>query len=433
MTLRTGQSRALFTRAQHVIPGGVNSPVRAFRAVGGEPLFIARASGAHLWDADGNKLIDHVGSWGPMILGHAHPRVVAVVTEQTALGTSYGAPTRLEVEMAEAIHRIMPSMELVRMVSSGTEAAMSAARLARGVTGRPKIVKFEGCYHGHADSFLIKAGSGAATFGQPDSPGVTEGVAQDTLIADYNSLDSVDALFDAYPGQIAAIIVEPVAGNMGVVPPRPGFLAGLREICDEADAILIYDEVMTGFRVARGGARQKYAIRPDLTLLGKIVGGGLPAAAYGGRGDLMESVAPTGPVYQAGTLSGNPLAMAAGLATLRTIEEDPGIYDRLEARGAALEKGLNQAIARHGAPCSVARVGSMWTLFFTPGPVTDWKSAAASDTAMFGRWFHALLGAGIYVAPSQFEANFLSDAHTDADIEATLAAADAALEAAVAA
>ena len=432
MPMRTDQSRALFARATNLMPGGVNSPVRAYRAVGGEPLFIARAAGAHLWDADGNELIDHVGSWGPMILGHAHPKVVRAVTEQAALGTSYGAPTRLEVEMAEAIRRFMPSMELVRMVSSGTEAAMSAARLARGVTGRSKIVKFEGCYHGHGDSFLIKAGSGAATFATPDSPGVTEGVAQDTLIADYNSLESVERLYEAHPEQIAAVFVEPVAGNMGVVPPLPGFLAGLREICTEEDTILVFDEVMTGFRVARGGARQKFAIRPDLTLLGKIVGGGLPAAAYGGRGDLMESVSPSGPVYQAGTLSGNPLAMAAGLATLRAIEEDPTLYERLESKGAALQKGMSEAIARRGAPCTLARVGSMWTLFFTRGPVTDWRSAAASDTAMFGRWFHAMLEAGIYVAPSQFEANFLGGAHTDADIEATVAAADAALAQAVA-
>lgn len=432
MTLRTEQSRALFGRAQNLMPGGVNSPVRAFRAVGGEPLFIARAAGARLWDADGNELIDHVGSWGPMILGHAHPAVVRAIAEQAPLGTSYGAPTRLEVEMAEAIHRFMPSIELVRMVSSGTEAAMAAVRLARGVTGRPKIVKFEGCYHGHADSFLIKAGSGAATFGQPDSPGVTEGTAQDTLIADYNSLDAVDALFEAYPEQIAAVVVEPVAGNMGVVPPRPGFLAGLRDICSEEDAILVYDEVMTGFRVARGGARQKYAIKPDLTLLGKIVGGGLPAAAYGGRGDLMESVSPSGPVYQAGTLSGNPLAMAAGLATLRAIEEDATLYERLEAKGAALEKGIAEAIARRGAPARLARVGSMWTLFFTPHVVTDWKTASTADTAMFGRWFRAMLENGIYIAPSQFESNFLCDAHTDEDIDATVAAADAALEAALA-
>jgi len=293
-------------------------------------------------------------------------------------------------------------------------------------------VKFAGCYHGHADAFLIKAGSGAATFGQPDSPGVPEGVAQDTLIADYNSLDAVDDLFAAFPEQIAAVIVEPVAGNMGVVAPRPGFLAGLREICSEEDAILVFDEVMTGFRVARGGARQKYAIRPDLTLMGKILGGGLPAAAYGGRGDLMESVSPSGPVYQAGTLSGNPLAMAAGLATLRVIEEDSTLYERLEAKGAALEKGIAEAIARRGAPAHIARVGSMWTLFFTPDPVVDWKTASAADTRKFARWFRAMLDYGIYVAPSQFEANFLSDAHTEADIDITVAAADGALEAALA-
>ena len=425
--LKNDTSKALFERARRLIPGGVNSPVRAFRAVGGDPHFIASGSGSRIVDEDGNEFIDHVGSWGPMILGHAHPAVVEAVTRQAARGASFGAPTRGEVEMAETVSRLVPSVEMLRMVSSGTEATLSAVRLARGATGRAKIVKFEGCYHGHADAFLIKAGSGAATFGHPDSPGVTEGTARDTLIAPFNSLDAVSGIFAQNPGAVAAVIVEPVVGNMGVVIPLPGFLEGLRDLCTREGAILIFDEVMTGFRLALGGAQQRFGIGPDLTTLGKIIGGGLPAAAYGGRRDLMEKIAPAGPVYQAGTLSGNPLAVAAGLATLRTIEADPSFYDRLEAKGAALEAGVAGALAKHGYPCRLARCGSMWTLFFTKDDVNDWTGAAKSDTGRFGRWFRGMLARGIYVAPSQFEANFLSIAHTDADIDATVKASSAAL------
>lgn len=414
------------------MPGGVNSPVRAFAAVGGEPLFIASASGSRIRDEDGRELIDCVGSWGPMILGHGHRAVVRAVAGQIERGASFGAPTRLEVELAEAVVRMVPSVEMLRMVSSGTEATFAALRLARGATARPKIVKFEGCYHGHADSFLIKAGSGAATFGQPDSPGVTEGTARDTLIARYNSLESVRALFQANPEAIAAVIVEPVVGNMGVVLPQSGFLAGLREICSSEGSLLIFDEVMTGFRLSKGGAQERYGIRPDLTTLGKILGGGLPAASYGGRRDLMERIAPSGPIYQAGTLSGNPLAMAAGLATLGVLESDGEIYTRLEARGAALQAGVAENLARHGYPCWIARAASMWTLFFTSGEPRDWPGAARSDTARFARWFQAMLGRGVYVAPSQFEANFLSDAHSDEDVESIVAASAEALEAAFA-
>jgi glutamate-1-semialdehyde 2,1-aminomutase len=428
----TRESRALFARARTLLPGGVNSPVRAFRAVGGTPLFIARAEGARVWDEDGNAFIDHLGSWGPMILGHSHPAVVEAIRAQAGRGTSFGAPTRLEVEMAEMLRRLVPSLEMVRMVNSGTEATLSALRLARGATGRPKLVKFEGCYHGHGDSFLIKAGSGAATFGSPDSPGVTEATARDTLTAVFNDLGSVDRRFREHPGAVAAVIVEPVVGNMGVVAPRPGFLEGLRELCTAQGALLIFDEVMTGFRVGPGGAQARYRVRPDLTTLGKIIGGGLPVGAYGGRRDLMEQIAPSGPVYQAGTLSGNPLAMSAGLATLRAIEADPGLYDRLEAKGAALQAGVEAAIAKRGWACRLARVGSMWTLFFNPEEVTDWSVASRSDTARYGRFFHAMLDRGQYLAPSQFEANFLSAAHAEADVAATVAAAAAALEVAFA-
>jgi glutamate-1-semialdehyde 2,1-aminomutase len=428
----TRESRALFARARTLLPGGVNSPVRAFRAVGGTPLFIARAEGARVWDEDGNAFIDYLGSWGPMILGHSHPAVVEAIRAQAGRGTSFGAPTRLEVEMAEMLRRLVPSLDMVRMVNSGTEATLSALRLARGATGRPKLVKFEGCYHGHGDSFLIKAGSGAATFGSPDSPGVTEATARDTLTAVFNDLGSVDRRFREHRGAVAAVIVEPVVGNMGVVAPRPGFLEGLRELCTAQGSLLIFDEVMTGFRVGPGGAQARYRVRPDLTTLGKIIGGGLPVGAYGGRRDLMEQIAPSGPVYQAGTLSGNPLAMSAGLATLRAIEADPGLYDRLEAKGAALQAGVGAAIAGRGWACRLARVGSMWTLFFNPEEVTDWSVASRSDTARYGRFFHAMLDRGQYLAPSQFEANFLSAAHAEADVAATVAAAAAALEVAFA-
>jgi len=420
-------SKSLFETARRLIPGGVNSPVRAFKAVGGEPHFMASASGCRMRDEDGNEFIDYVGSWGPMILGHAHPAVVEAVTKQAARGSSFGAPTRGEVEIAEVVTRLVPSVEMVRMVSSGTEATLSAVRLARGATGRSRIVKFEGCYHGHGDSFLIKAGSGAATFGHPDSPGVTEGTARDTLIAPFNDLEAVRRLFWQYAGAIAAVIVEPVVGNMGVVKPLPGFLEGLRAVCAEEGAILIFDEVMTGFRLARGGAQERFGVRPDLTTMGKILGGGLPAAAYGGRRDLMEKISPAGPVYQAGTLSGNPLAVAAGLATLRIIESDPALYQRLEAKGAALEAGIGAELAKHGYPCVLARCGSMWTLFFTKDEVNDWTGAAKADTARFGQWFRGMLGRGVYAAPSQFEANFISDAHADADLEATVKASAEAL------
>jgi glutamate-1-semialdehyde 2,1-aminomutase len=428
-TEATPASAALFERARRLMPGGVNSPVRAFRAVGGSPRFIARGHGARVWDADGHELIDYVGSWGPLILGHAHPAVVTAIMRQAQQGTAFGAPTELEVRMAERLTGAMPSLELVRMVNSGTEATMAAVRVARGVTGRPRLVKFEGCYHGHGDSFLVKAGSGAATFGTPDSPGVTDATARDTVTARYNDLDSVRAAFAAHPGAISAIIVEPVVGNMGVVAPRPGFLQGVRELCSADGALLVFDEVMTGFRVARGGAQERYGVRPDLTTLGKIVGGGLPVGAYGGRRDLMARVSPSGPIYQAGTLSGNPLAMAAGLATLDIVLGDADFYARLEALGAALEEGLTQAAARAGVACTVARVGSMWTLFFTAERVDDWSGATRADTARFARFFQAMLARGVFLAPSQFEANFISAAHTPADVEATVRAAAEALEA----
>jgi glutamate-1-semialdehyde 2,1-aminomutase len=429
---RSGESQALFARARRRLPGGVNSPVRAFKAVGGVPRFIARAEGARVWDEDGRAYVDHVGSWGPMLLGHSHPAVVEAVRRQAEIGMSFGAPSRLEVEMAEALARLVPSLEKVRMVNSGTEATMAAVRLARGATRRSRIVKFEGCYHGHGDSFLIKAGSGAATFGTPDSPGVTEATARDTVTARFNDLECVRRRLQAHAGTVAAVIVEPVVGNMGVVPPRPGFLEGLRRLCDQHGALLVFDEVMTGFRVARGGAQERYGVRPDLTTLGKIIGGGLPVGAYGGRADLLSLIAPEGPVYQAGTLSGNPLAMAAGLAQLRAIEAGPGLYERLEALGATLEAGLAEAIGAGRYPCRVARVGSMWTLFFSGREVTDWDVAARCDTARFGRFFHAMLERGMSLAPSQFEANFLSAAHTEKDVVDTVEAARESLEVAFA-
>jgi glutamate-1-semialdehyde 2,1-aminomutase len=421
-------SLALFERARRLMPGGVNSTVRAFRGVGGTPLFVARAEGARVVDEDGRSYIDFIGSWGPMILGHGHPAVVAAVRDQAGRGFSFGAPTRAEVEMAERLVDFMPSIRRVRMVNSGTEATMAAVRLARGATCRPKLVKFEGCYHGHGDSFLIKAGSGAATLGVPDSPGVTEGTARDTVTVAYNDLEGVARCFADHAGSIAAVIVEPVAGNMGVVPPAPGFLEGLRDLCTRHGALLIFDEVMTGCRLARGGAQERYRIVPDLTTLGKVIGGGLPVGAYGGRADLMARIAPEGPVYQAGTLSGNPLAMAAGLATLRQIDATPGFYDRLEALGARLERGLQSRIAAGNHPCRLARVGSMWTLFFTPQPVVNWATAATSDRDRFAAFFHDMLRRGVSLAPSQFEANFISIAHTDADIDATIGAAGDALD-----
>ncbi len=420
--MTTGKSKVLFEAAQRVIPGGVNSPVRAFRAVGGGPRFIARGQGAYLWDVDGNRYIDYVMSWGPLIAGHAHPQVVEAIQKAAARGTSYGAPTELEVELAEMVVEAVPSIEMVRFVNSGTEATMSALRLARAFTGRPKIIKFEGGYHGHADMLLAQAGSGVITLGLPDSAGVPQEAVQHTLTAPYNDLAAVEALFDANPGQIAAVILEPVAGNMGVVPPAPGFLAGLRRLTQAHGALLIFDEVITGFRIAYGGAQALYGVLPDLTCLGKIIGGGLPVGAYGGRREIMEKVAPLGPMYQAGTLSGNPLAMTAGIETLKLLRQ-PNTYERLEIMAARLSERLGSAAAAAGVPLTQNRVGSMMTAFFTAQPVTDYTSAKTSDTARYARFFRAMLERGVYLAPSQFEAAFISLAHTDADIEATVEAA----------
>jgi glutamate-1-semialdehyde 2,1-aminomutase len=409
-------SDALFERAQRVIPGGVNSPVRAFRGVGGRPFFVARAEGCRITDVDGRTYIDFLGSWGPLILGHAAPMLVEAVGEALQRGTSYGAPTAAEVDMAELISRVVPSMEMARLVSSGTEAAMSAIRLARGATGREVIIKFEGCYHGHADSLLVKAGSGGATFGVPDSLGVPAALAALTVTVPFNDLPAVERMMAARGREVAAIIVEPVAGNMGVVPPARGYLQGLRALCDTYGTLLIFDEVITGFRVAYGGAQALYGVRPDLTCLGKIIGGGLPVGAYGGARAIMERVAPLGGVYQAGTLSGNPLAVAAGLATLRALAS-PGVYSRLEESGALLEAGLVAGAKAAGVPLTVNRVGSMLTAFFTDAPVTDYASAKRSDTARYGRFFHAMLDGGVFLAASQFEAAFVSLAHGVSDLE----------------
>ena len=415
-------SVALYERAQRVIPGGVHSPVRAFGAVGGTPLFLRSASGAWVEDEDGRRYIDYVGSWGPMLFGHADPSIVAAVAETAPRSTSFGAPTRLEVEMAELVVQLVPSLEMVRMVNSGTEATMSAVRLARGFTGRDKVVKFEGNYHGHADFFLAAAGSGVATFGHPGSPGVPPAAIRDTLLARYNDAASVARLFEAHGDDIACVIVEPVAGNMGCVPPEPGFLETLRSLCAERGALLVFDEVMTGFRVAPGGAQARYGVFPDLTTLGKVLGGGLPAGAYGGRRDVMEHLAPFGPVYQAGTLSGNPLAMAAGQAALTHIVHDAALYDRLEALGHALEEGVRKNLRDLGLDYCFTRVGAMGCLFFTPRRVTDFEGARSSDTKRYAQYFHAMLKRGIYLPPSQFEAFFLSSAHGDDEIEHTLAA-----------
>jgi glutamate-1-semialdehyde 2,1-aminomutase len=411
----TSRSDDLFAKAQRVIPGGVNSPVRAFRGVGGNPFFVARAEGCRITDVDGRTYIDFLGSWGPLILGHAAPSLLEAVGEALRCGTSYGAPTEGEVELAETIAHAVPSMEMVRLVSSGTEAAMSAIRLARGATGREAIVKFEGCYHGHADSLLVKAGSGGATFGVPDSLGVPAALAALTITVPFNDLAAVTAAMAARGREVAAIIVEPVAGNMGVVPPAPGFLEGLRSLCDAHGALLIFDEVITGFRVAYGGAQALYGVRPDLTCLGKIIGGGLPVGAYGGARAIMERIAPLGGVYQAGTLSGNPLAVAAGLATLRALATTE-VYARLEQGGAALQAGLEDGARSAGIPLRVNRVGSMLTGFFTDSPVLDYASAKRSDTARYGRFFHAMLDGGVFLAASQFEAAFVSLAHRPADL-----------------
>jgi glutamate-1-semialdehyde 2,1-aminomutase len=415
-------SRALFARAKERIPGGVNSPVRAFRSVGGEPIFVARAEGCWLYGADNTRYLDYVGSWGPMILGHAHPSVISAITEAAAGGTSYGAPTEREVLLAEALCEAVPSMDMVRLTSSGTEACMSALRLARGFTGRSLIVKFSGCYHGHADFLLVKAGSGLATMGVPDSAGVTEAVAKATLTARYNDLASVQALFDAHGDDIAAVIVEPVVGNMGCVPPEPGFLEGLSALCSARGALFVLDEVMTGFRLAFGGAQERFGLRPDLTTLAKIAGGGVPMGAFGGRRDVMSLLAPLGPVYQAGTLSGNPLATSAGLATLALLR-DRSAYAKLEATGAALEEGLRDAARLAGATVTVQRVGSMWTVFFTDAPVRSWDDAARCDTQRFARFHQSMLAAGVYLPPSQFEAAFHSIAHGPAEVEHTVRAA----------
>ena len=416
------RSRQLFEEAARYFPGGVNSPVRAFQAVGGEPFFVARASGSRITDVDGQTYIDYVASWGPMILGHAHPRVVAAIQKAAEAGTSYGAPTEMETRLARLVQAAFPSLERMRFVSSGTEACMSALRVARGFTGRNGIVKFEGGYHGHVDSLLVKAGSGALTFGVPDSLGVPADLARHTLTLPYNDLEAVRGLFAARASEIAAIIVEPVAGNMGVVPPRPGFLEGLREVTRGHGALLILDEVITGFRVARGGAQELFGVTPDLTCLGKIVGGGLPVGVYGGRAEIMEKVAPLGSIYQAGTLSGNPLAMAAGAETL-TLLQAPGVYADLEAKGGQLARGLAEAAAACRLPAQVNRVGSMLTAFFTAGPVHDYASVSRADAGLYGAFFRAMLDRGVSLAPSQFEAAFVSLAHTAEDLEATIAVA----------
>jgi glutamate-1-semialdehyde 2,1-aminomutase len=418
-----GTSEKLFEEACRCIPGGVNSPVRAWKAVGGAPHFIQRGRGATVIDVDGNTYIDYIGSWGPLILGHAHPHVLQAVHEALREGLSFGAPTPREVEMAQRLTRALPAVEMVRLVTSGTEATMTALRLARAFTGRPRVVKFAGCYHGHADALLVRAGSGGLTFGVPDSAGVSDGVANQTLVAEFNDLDEVQAHFARHRAEIATVIVEPVVGNMGVVRPEPGFLEGLRTITEREGALLIFDEVMTGFRVAYGGVQSLIGLRPDLTCLGKVIGGGLPLAAVGGRRDIMQQLAPVGPVYQAGTLSGNPLAVAAGLATLEELEK-PLRYERLEELGAHLEQGLQEVLRRHGLPGCVNRQGSMWTLFFGVEAVRNLASAKCCDANMFARFFRGMLEQGIYLPPSAFEAAFISLAHGDAEIEQTVAAAD---------
>jgi glutamate-1-semialdehyde 2,1-aminomutase len=416
MALSESRSAELFARAQQSIPGGVNSPARAFRAVGGMPRFIASAKGPHLFDEDGNRYLDLIGSWGPMILGHGHPAILEAIHRQAEVGLSYGAPTSAEVEMAELVCRMVPSIEMVRMVSSGTEATMSVIRVARAATGRSLIIKFEGCYHGHGDAFLAKAGSGMATLGEPTSPGVPAGAAACTLNAQFNDLDSVKALFSAHPAEIAAVIVEPVVGNMGCVVPLPGFLEGLRSICTAEGAALIFDEVMTGFRLFPGGAQQLYGITPDLTALGKVIGAGLPVGAYGGSRRFMSVVSPAGPMYQAGTLSGNPLGMAAGLAQLRILASDPTIYQKLDEHGAVIENAVREHALRRGYPVQVARVGSMGTVFFSDRAVHGWPDAATCDTKAYAKWFWYLMERGVYMPCAQYEAFFLSAALSDDDV-----------------
>ncbi len=424
---RRDRSAQMFSRAVELMPGGVNSPVRAFRGVGGTPRFIRSARGATMTDVDGRTYIDYVGSWGPMILGHGDEEVLTSLHKILGRGTSYGAPTELEIEMAEEIIDAVPSIEMVRMVNSGTEATMSAIRLARGVTNRNKLVKFEGCYHGHGDSLLVKAGSGVATLGLPDSPGVPSTLAQNTLTVPFNDPAALESIFDEHGADIAAVIIEPVVGNMGCVPPREGFLQKTREVTKKHGALLIFDEVMTGFRLARGGAQELYDVRPDITTLGKIIGGGLPVGAYGASKEIMERVAPAGDIYQAGTLSGNPLAMTAGLVTLRRLR-DPAVYERLERAGKRLCDGLRQVARELRIETATNRVGSMWTTFFTKKPVTNWATASKSNRNLYGRFFHAMLDEGVYLAPSQFEAGFISLAHTDEMLDRTVEAARNALK-----
>jgi glutamate-1-semialdehyde 2,1-aminomutase len=413
------RNEQLFARAQKTIPAGVNSPVRAFRSVGGTPRFFTRGEGAYLWDADGKRYIDYVGSWGPAILGHAHPDTVRAVQETARYGLSFGAPTELEIEMAEELCRLLPSLEMVRLVSSGTEATMTALRLARGYTGRSKIIKFEGCYHGHGDSLLVKAGSGALTFGQPSSAGVPASIAGETLVLTYNDLDDVARAFAEHPDAIAGIIVEPVAGNMNLIAPKPGFLAGLRELCDKHGSVLIFDEVMTGFRLHLQGAQGLYGVAPDLTTLGKVIGGGMPVGAFGGKRAIMEKIAPLGPVYQAGTLSGNPVAVAAGLATLKAIQS-PGFHQRLAERTRALTDGLAAAAAKSGVAFSAQSIGGMFGIYFSATVPDSFAAVMACDKEAFNRFFHRMLDAGVYLAPSAFEAGFVSAAHTGADIDTTI-------------
>lgn len=419
MSFVDDKSRHAFSKAQKVIPGGVNSPVRAFKSVGRDPVFIDRGEGAHIWDIDGNRYLDFVGSWGPLIVGHAHPDVVAAIKRVAERGTSYGAPTEVETVLAEEVLKAYPSMEMIRMVNSGTEATMSALRLARGATGRTKIVKFEGCYHGHSDQLLIKAGSGALTFGVPTSPGVPTQIAATTISAQFNDLEGLREIFQREGEEIAGVILEPVAGNMGVVLPEEGFLQGVRSLTEEFGALLIFDEVMTGFRVSYGGAQGYYGIDPDLTCLGKVIGGGLPVGAYGGKRRFMEQISPSGPIYQAGTLSGNPLAMNAGLATLNLLQQ-PRVYETLQHNTTRLAEGLKQLAQEAGLPIWVNAVGAMFSAFFTDTPVKDYTSACTSDVGQFAKYFRAMLEKGIYLAPSQFEAVFLSTAHTEADVDYTL-------------
>jgi glutamate-1-semialdehyde 2,1-aminomutase len=426
--LKRDRSTRLFEKARKLLPGGVNSPVRAFKAVGGSPLFIQKAKGSKIWDVDGNKYIDFVCSWGPLILGHAHPRVLEAIRKAASRGTSFGASTELELKLAELITKAMPSVEMVRMVNSGTEATMSALRLARAFTGRSKVIKFEGCYHGHADSFLIRAGSGAMTLGIPDSPGVPRSVAADTLTARYNDLESVHRLVDRHHRDVAAVIVEPMAGNMGLVLPQEGFLQRLRTLCTKHKILLIFDEVITGFRVAFGGAQELFGIRSDLTTLGKVIGGGLPVGAYGGKREIMEMVAPSGPMYQAGTLSGNPLAVAAGYETLKILSERRDLYEDLDRKGEQLAQEVRNVIRDDRLPLHLNRIGSMFTLFFTEEEVTDYESARSSDTKLFGEYFRRMLDQGVYLPSSQFETSFLSTAHSEADIEETTAASVRALK-----